>query len=163
MCSGGQNEHARRLCIDWPGYTKIHPAQWFSPGKHIPSALGIGKQVSEGANKKATLLELWWLQGRSYPERAAPSCVITECLSNPPTSPKNRFAEGTVHTGNRLCVEGGQLKFAVMFWSAFNEGTPPNSCVFRQALDRINSMDVKPEDICAWADFNFTLWMEERG
>lgn len=51
------------------------------------------------------------------------------------------------HRKQTLCVDGGQLKFAVMCWSAFNEGTPPNSCVFRRALDRINSTDVKAGDL----------------
>lgn len=66
---------------------KTHPAKWFIHGKHIPSVMGIGKQVSEGANKNGTSLPLWWLQRRSYPENIS-SCVITGCLSSlfPPAS-----------------------------------------------------------------------------
>lgn len=85
---------------------KTHPALWFIHGKHIPSALGIGKQVSEGANKKATSLLLWWLQRISYPKHIAPSCVIIGCLSNLFSPLKNRFAEGRVHRENRLSVCG---------------------------------------------------------
>lgn len=60
---------------------KKQPAQWIIGWKHIPSATGIEKQVSGGANTKATSLPLWW-QRRSYPEHTAPSCVITGCLSS---------------------------------------------------------------------------------
>lgn len=61
------------------------------------------------------------------------------------------------HRKQTLCTDGGQLRFAVMCGSAFNEGAPPHSYVFRQALGRGNSTDVKAEDICAWVDFYFTV------
>lgn len=63
-------------------------------GKHIPSARGIGKQVSKGANKKATSLLLRWLRRKSYPEHIAPSCVIIGCLSNLFLPPKEQIWGG---------------------------------------------------------------------